>query len=240
MLTPPGASLRLSFSLQYIPTVADRKQAFEAYCSEATAAKKAGGAKGGAAGAAAAAAAKPAGGKPAPPAPPSPAAADFERLLDEAERALGSGTAAAVAGGEEGQLLAWDEGLTLDALEPRWGADPRWGRCAPDARAAALEARLAPLRAAARRRREAEYRALLRERGVGAGARWSRTKDDLAGDPRYQALPRDERWVHLSGKAVARVQGGPCACWEATRAEQEGGGRLRGMVAGCTGSRLCR
>lgn len=174
--------------------MAERKQTFEAYCSESTAAKKAGGAKG--ATAAGAFAAKPAGGAPAPPAPPSRAAADFERLLDEVERALGSDGGAAAAGGEEGQLLAWDESLTLEQLEPRWGSDPRWEACPADARAAALEARLAPLRAATRKRREADYRALLRERGVGAGARWSRTKEDLAGDPRYRALPRDDRWVH--------------------------------------------
>lgn len=184
--------------LQYIPTVAERKQTFEAYCAESTAAKKAGGPKGAAA-VPGAGAAQLAGGKPPPPAPPSAAAADFERLLDEAERALGSGGAAAAAGGEEGQLLAWDESLTLEQLEPRWGGDPRWERCAPDTRAAALEARLAPLRAATRKRREADYRALLRERGVGAGSRWSRTKDDLAGDPRYRALPREDRWVGVGG-----------------------------------------
>lgn len=159
--------------------MSERKAAFEEYCKEAGASKAKG--KGAAAGggfkpgrASAAAAAAPVGGKDA--------AAQFEALLDEAERASsGSGT--------------WGPDLMLAQLEGRWGSDPRWQHASAAQRAAALDQRVAALRAAARKQAEAEYRALLREHGVTASSRWSRTKDDLSADPRYLALDRDDRHV---------------------------------------------
>ena len=36
-------------------------------------------------------------------------------------------------------------------------------------------------------------RALLAERRAGAGARWSKAREDLAGEPRFQAVPRADR-----------------------------------------------
>jgi hypothetical protein len=36
-------------------------------------------------------------------------------------------------------------------------------------------------------------RELLRDKGVGPGARWSKSKELLAGDERYRALPREAR-----------------------------------------------
>lgn len=36
-------------------------------------------------------------------------------------------------------------------------------------------------------------RALLQEHKVESGARWSKTKSAISGDPRYKAVPREER-----------------------------------------------
>lgn len=181
---------RLARPPQYLPSVAERKAAFEEYCKEAGTSKKGGGGGGGSkfggagragSGAAAAAATR------------SPVA-EFEDLLDEIREACLKGAGAA-AGGEEGQLLAWESGLRLEALEARWGGDPRWAACRPAQRAAALDKRLAVLREEERRQAEAAYRALLKEHRVTASSRWSRTKDDLCADPRYLALSRDVRWA---------------------------------------------
>ncbi|PSC72075.1 pre-mRNA-processing 40C isoform X1 [Micractinium conductrix] len=183
---------------KYLPTLAERKATFEAFCSESAASKKAGG-KGGAAGGKAGKAA--AGGKRPGSAGPAAAAAaadkaeapggkGFNWLLDEAEAACRAGCATA---GEEGQLLAWDSDVTLAALEPRWGSDPRWERCPPEVRKAALESRLAVLREAEQKARGDGYRSLLKEAGVRAESRWSRTKPDICDDPRYLAVPRDDR-----------------------------------------------
>jgi hypothetical protein len=126
-------------------------------------------------------------------------------LLGEAEAACGGGSGApaaagAAAGEEEGQLLpAWDERLQLEDLEGRWGSDPRWQRCTSEQRQAAFDARLTPLRQAARKQREGDYRALLREAGVKADSRWSRCRDELSADPRYLALQRQDRCVGVQG-----------------------------------------
>ena len=142
---------------------------------------------------------KAAGGKAAPAAGAAAAKAkaqqspdaDFEGLLDEAEQACS--TSGGGNGGAGQALPAWGAGLELEQLEARWGGDPRWQRCPAAQRQAALDRRLGSLRQAARKQQEADYRALLREHGVTAGSRWSRTKDDLSADPRYLALPRDDR-----------------------------------------------
>jgi hypothetical protein len=177
--------------VQFLPSVAERKAAFEEFCKEAAGKKKVGGAsRAGSVGKAAPAA------KAAAPASSGPAAG-FEALLDEIELACrGGGAVPPVPGDEEGQLLpGWEPGLQLDELEGRWGSDPRWQAAPADRRRAALDARLAPLRQEARRRREADFRALLREAGVGVGSRWHRTKDDISGDERYMAVPREDRWA---------------------------------------------
>ncbi|KAL4853106.1 Pre-mRNA-processing protein 40C [Chlorella vulgaris] len=175
-----------------LPTLAERKAAFEQFCKESAGKKKAadkagkaGSTAAQARGAAAAAAATP--------------TSQFEVLLGEAEAACGGGSGApaaagAAAGEEEGQLLpAWDERLQLEDLEGRWGSDPRWQRCTSEQRQAAFDARLTPLRQAARKQREGDYRALLREAGVKADSRWSRCRDELSADPRYLALQRQDR-----------------------------------------------
>lgn len=166
---------------KYVPTIAERKQAFEAYCKESVskkAVKKAGagtiaGSK--IAGAAAATASSP--------------AAEFERLLNEIEQACNSAMGARGDGGPP----AWGPDLALEQLEAHWGSDPRWQRCTSEQRQAALDKQLAALRQAARKEQETAYRALLREHGVAASTRWSKTKDVLSADPRYLALPRDDR-----------------------------------------------
>jgi hypothetical protein len=193
--------LGLSCMLQYLPSTSDRKAAFEEFCTEAGAKKLQ-------------AAASPAATK-ALAVPVSEAvnagAPSFEQLLDEVQAAC-SGAAPApspvpAAGEEEGQLLpAWNERLSLFDLEARWGSDPRWQACSSEQRRTLLDARLAPLRQAARQHCEANYRTLLREKGVQAESRWSRIKQELAGDPRYQALSRADRWVRQrAGRVCAET-----------------------------------
>ena len=201
----------LHHPLQYLPTTVERKAAFEEYCKETAAGRRSGaGASAGGPGSKAAGkgTARQAAGEataaagPPPPAVPSPVA-DFERLLSEAEAACVAGSGAPTPGAseEEGQLLpAWGAGLQLADLETRWGGDPRWSACPRDQRAAALERRLGPTRAAARRQHEADFRALLRVAGVTAASRWSHVRDDLSADPRYLALPRDDRWARGAGR----------------------------------------
>ena len=48
-------------------------------------------------------------------------------------------------------------------------------------------------------------RELLKEKKVAAGARWSKTKDSLAGDKRYKALARDQR-EHIFRQYVAEQE----------------------------------
>ena len=48
-------------------------------------------------------------------------------------------------------------------------------------------------------------RDLLREKKVGPGARWSKLKEQLAGDARYKALPRESR-EHLFRAFVAEAE----------------------------------
>lgn len=153
---------------------------FEEYCKEAGTAKK-----GSASGKAGGAGGKFAGGSAGSGSGGSKAGtAQFEALLDEIQAACSASER------EEG-VPAWGPDATLAQLQARWGSDPRWSAATAAQRQAALDKRLA----AWRKQAEADYRALLREQRVSAGSRWSRTKDDLAEDLRYQALPRDDRWA---------------------------------------------
>ena len=49
---------------------------------------------------------------------------------------------------------------------------------------------------------------------MGAGARWSKTKEDLAGEPRFQAVPRADREAlfreYVAEQDVRRCGAGPC------------------------------
>lgn len=172
MQTPP------TDLLQYIPSVTERKAVFEEYCKEAGTAKKGGAsAKAGGAGGKFAA-----GGAGSGSAGAKSGTAQFEALLDEIQAACSASER------EEG-VPAWSPDATLSQLQARWGSDPRWSAATAAQRQAALDKRLA----AWRKQAEADYRALLKEQRVSAASRWSRTKDDLADDPRYQALPRDDR-----------------------------------------------
>lgn len=76
-------------------------------------------------------------------------------------------------------LPAWDSGLTLEALEQLWGADSRWQRCPPSQRRKVFEERMAGVREAEAAAARAAYRALLKEAGLHAGSRWSRTKEAI-------------------------------------------------------------
>lgn len=183
--------------LQYLPTIAERKAAFGEFCKESVGKKKGAAAAAGGAGIKGKGAGSSSKAAPAVAAPP-PAktpATEFERLLEEIQAACSSSIVPAPAAGEEeGQLLpAWDARLHLEDLQERWGEDPRWQRCPAEQRQVAFDQLLAPVRAAARKQHEADYRALLREAGVTGASRWSRTKDELSADPRYLALPRDDR-----------------------------------------------
>ncbi|KAK9822389.1 hypothetical protein WJX81_007697 [Elliptochloris bilobata] len=120
----------------------------------------------------------------------------FCALLDEAAAPRPPAPAEEERGGAGG--LSAD--ATLESLELEYGEDPRWQACEEESRRELLEARLAPLRKAAEQDAQAAlqsagagFRALLAETGVGAGARWSKAREDLAGEPRFQAVPRGNR-----------------------------------------------
>ncbi|GAB4818752.1 hypothetical protein N2152v2_005798 [Parachlorella kessleri] len=115
-----------------------------------------------------------------------------------------------------GLLVRWSDRLSLEELESFWGSDPRWRRCPPEARQRLFGARMERLRQEKQQRREAGYRALLKEHGVGSTSRWSKTKEALGKDPRYKAVPRDQR-EQLFRAYAAELQ----AAEEAERRRQE-------------------
>ncbi|KAK9805328.1 hypothetical protein WJX73_002568 [Symbiochloris irregularis] len=90
---------------------------------------------------------------------------------------------------------------TWEQFQAAWQDDPRWKDCDEKLRHDFFEARTVPLRVAAAKEAEArkaaldsDFRALLAEKKVGPGMRWSsKVKDLLGRDPRYKALPRDQR-----------------------------------------------
>ncbi|CAL5224177.1 g6817 [Coccomyxa viridis] len=123
---------------------------------------------------------------------------DFQVLLEEAAKA---GTAEKDDEGKSFPSITAE--TTIGDLAEHWGSDPRWQACDEKLRAELLEAVAAPLRLAKakaekesetkKKAQETSYRELLKENKVAAGARWSKTKDSLAGDKRYKALARDQR-----------------------------------------------
>eukprot|EP00884_Botryococcus_braunii_P003278 jgi/Botrbrau1/12951/Bobra.154_2s0011.1 len=159
---------------QAVPTLRERRLLFDDYCKMvADEHKKAKG-----------------GGKKA-------AAEAFAVLLNEI-------AAGAVPPGDVGEEGSTGAGITADTtladLEEGWGDDPRWKACDAKVRAEAVEARVAPLRKAAyeeaaakKSALESGFKALLQERRMEAGARWSKVKPAISSDPRYKAVPRDER-----------------------------------------------
>ena len=70
-------------------------------------------------------------------------------------------------------------------------------------------------------------RALLKEHGVGSTSRWSKTKEAIAKEPRYKAVPRDQR-EQLFRVYTAELQVGPAHARVAKVSVQcpEGGGLL--------------
>lgn len=89
---------------------------------------------------------------------------------------------------------------TLELLGRYWGNDPRWKACPEDQRVALFEERQGPVRRAIQAAREAQqtalvgkYRALMQEKGVSGKSRWSKMKDAMSDDARYQAVPKPER-----------------------------------------------
>ena len=122
---------------------------------------------------------------------------EFEAMLEEAAATAGSSDSDSISGSAVHHSLSYLDSLTLQGLEARWGADPRWQRCTAQQRGGVLERWVAAARQVARQGLEAAYRALLRERGVTAATRWTRAQEDshLSGDPRFLALPRGDRCV---------------------------------------------
>ncbi|GMH45182.1 hypothetical protein BSKO_13139 [Bryopsis sp. KO-2023] len=89
---------------------------------------------------------------------------------------------------------------TLEALEKFWGNDPRWRACSPRTRKQLFEERQRPVkgpthdnRKLERERLEANFKALLQEHGVTSSSRWSKTKQALSEDDRFNAVARADR-----------------------------------------------
>ena len=61
--------------------------------------------------------------------------------------------------------------------------------------------------------------AQMKQAGVTAASRWTRSKDDLSADPRYLALPRDDRWA-APGVGLGGYRG--CTRSEAARMTRAG------------------
>eukprot|EP00898_Chlorokybus_atmophyticus_P007693 jgi/Chlat1/7925/Chrsp68S07386 len=105
----------------------------------------------------------------------------FRQLLDEAT-----------------EVITWE--TKCDDLAQTWGDDPRFNALEPKEREAILLERTLPLRKAEEEKKkerqlkaEREFLELLGEHNVKANARWFNVKEELADDPRYEALGRDER-----------------------------------------------
>lgn len=117
--------------------------------------------------------------------------ATFEEYCREAGAAKKAG-----AGAKAGTAKAGSGARPASAARGSGAAEPA---AAPAAEPEAGEVAAGSGGRVGRKQAEADYRALLRERGVSADSRWSRMKDDLAGDPRCCVLERDDRWAWRVG-----------------------------------------